>query len=109
MKTSSHKILTFLEKNSPATVEQIALAVDLTRADVRYQLRQLEGKGKLNRLPPTAPTSPGRPADLYSIKQQVPEAFYQIVITNLLENQDRTETFPQSIVRSLLGSASYSG
>jgi len=109
MKTTTNKILTFLENHNPATVEQIAQAVDLTKADVRYQLRQLEAIGRINRMPPVASTSPGRPAGLFSIKPQVPENFYRLVIEVLLDNRGLSGDSAQAIVRALLGSAGYSG
>ncbi len=109
MKTTTNKILTFLQKNSPATVEQIAHAVDLTRADVRYQLHQLEAIGRITHMPPVASPTPGRPAGLFSLKPLVPEMLYQLVIEVLIDHREKPGDSAPAIVRALLGSAGYSG
>ena len=59
--STEEEILTILSKNRPMTVLQIANSINLTKADIRYHLKNLLRKGKISKTEPII-IKRGRPA-----------------------------------------------
>ena len=80
MKTND-KLLDYLKIYGPLRVFDMAAALELTPADIRYQLRMLMSAGLVQSINPEPSVARGRPAAKFEVVSQVPLAN----ATNLLE------------------------
>jgi len=71
MKTSD-KLLNHLIKYGPSRVIDLSIALDLTPADIRYQLKTLISSGLVETLNPKSALARGRPATIFVAVSQVP-------------------------------------
>lgn len=71
MKTSD-KLLNHLIKYGPSRVIDLSIALDLTPADIRYQLKTLIFTGLVESLRPKSTLARGRPATRFVAVSQVP-------------------------------------
>jgi predicted ArsR family transcriptional regulator len=71
MKTSD-KLLNHLIKYGPSRVIDLSIALDLTPADIRYQLKTLSSSGLVESLHPKSVLARGRPATRFVAASQVP-------------------------------------
>lgn len=77
MKTSN-KLLNHLAKYGPSRVIDLASSLDLTRSDIRYQLKALISAGLVESIHSDSSLSRGRPATRFAAISQLPveNAFY---------------------------------
>lgn len=84
--STSTQIKQYLQSHQPAGVDQISRALDLTRADIHYHIRQLLDRGEIvvHNQKRTS-TSPGRPARQYQLFESVPLATTRSILSVLLK------------------------
>lgn len=81
------KILDYLSSNGPSKVSEIAIKLDLTVADVRYQLKRLITESKVEPLERLQGSMRGRPALKFAAVSQLPQKAAVVLLemwTNLL-------------------------
>lgn len=109
MNTSLH-IKQHLRQNQPASVDQISRALDLTKADIQYHIRQLLDRGEIVAHPLKLHTStPGRPARQYQLVESVPIATTRSILSVLLgellgnaPSLEDTKTYGNKIAQVIL-------
>jgi predicted ArsR family transcriptional regulator len=79
MKSIRDLILEFFDKNQSASVSDLSLALHVTRADVRYHLKQIAAEGGIERFKTIKSDQKGRPGHLYRIPPKAqPNNYLQI-------------------------------
>lgn len=91
MKTST-LIESVLLKNGPCTVRDLSLALGVSKADIRYNLKPLKHANKIDEIPPATYTlNRGRPASRFIIVNQLSvnhlEHLLNLVLTRLLDKK----------------------
>jgi predicted ArsR family transcriptional regulator len=86
-------IIAFLSKNGPGSVSEIALSLNLTRADIRYHLKLLLSSQQVVKIDQNEISSKrGRPAARYEIKQALSpdnlEALLNLLSHTMLASKD---------------------
>lgn len=98
---TSQKILTHLEKHGPASVADLAHALDRSKADVRQQVTLLLNADSIRKLPPAAAVGAGRPAARYAAVVNPPRRLTQTLLNNLV-TQLKSFISIQTLVDDLL-------
>ncbi|MDO9085935.1 MAG: winged helix-turn-helix transcriptional regulator [Anaerolineaceae bacterium] len=70
--STDEEIINILSKNIPMSVNQLATLLNLTKADIRYQIKKLHKSGKVVKIEPELNLR-GRPASRYKIS----DSFYK--------------------------------
>ena len=114
---TSAQIKQFLQQHQPTGVDQISRALDLTKADIHYHIRQLLDRGEIAiETQKRRSNSPGRPARLYHLVESVPITTTRLILSVLLLETmgnppavDRTQAVANGIASAILSSCqSYS-
>lgn len=82
--TTEEEIINFLSKNNSKTIFQIAIHLNLTKADIRYQLNKLQKKGIINKIEPEL-SHRGRPAARYKISDFFYKNNYQSLFEAIIQ------------------------
>lgn len=107
---TSERIKHYLKQHQPTGVDQISRALDLTKADIHYHIRQLIDRGEIvvNHQKMHSP-APGRPARQYRLVESVPIATTRLILSvflvELLGNtlsSERTLTISKQIAEVTL-------
>lgn len=97
MDKTEDEILALIANQQPMTIAQIAKNLNLTKADIRYQITKLLKANKLNTVYPIT-GEPGRPA----IRYQVAENYYSDNYSFLLEAFIKTFMLSEDDVKNLV-------
>jgi len=68
--STSQEILQYLKSHKRATVREISIGLSLTKADIRYHLKQLIADNAITALPDITSGSQGRPARVFMLSPQ---------------------------------------
>lgn len=68
--STSQEILQYLKSHKRATVHEISIGLSLTKADIRYHLKQLIADNAITALPDITSGSQGRPARVFMLSPQ---------------------------------------
>ncbi len=91
MKTKTfQKILSHLENHGPATVADLALVLDRTKADIRQQMDLLLDSGSVIKLTPTESSSTGRPAARFACVSNPPRRLTWLLINGFVDHSEST-------------------
>jgi hypothetical protein len=101
MKTSN-LIESFLHKNGPSTVRDLSLALGVSKADIRYNLKLLKRADKIAEVPPAANSlTRGRPSARFILVNQLTvnnlEHLLNLVLTRQFDKKP-----PEQIVDELM-------
>ncbi|MEN6529892.1 MAG: winged helix-turn-helix transcriptional regulator [Anaerolineaceae bacterium] len=109
MKTTTEKILNYLENHESATVEQISHALFLSKADIHYHMQQLRKTEQVQVCLSTYQNGAGRPARRYSLVRPISPQTAQLIIallheqlSNLDQRKQISNEFPQRLANVLL-------
>jgi len=72
-----------LTKSGPLTIKELSRSLDLTKADVHYQVRQLLKNNEIYVISQKYQSGPGRPARRFQVVEDVPLLLTRLVITVL--------------------------
>ncbi len=84
MKTVRDLILDYLHKNRHATVAEMSQALHVTKADVRYHLKELAACGEIEKAATVQPAWKGRPTRLFQLTDKARPGNYQRLADALL-------------------------
>ena len=88
---TEQEIINLLAKRNPLSISEIATELNLTKADIRYHIKNLLLKNKLIKVSPRKGI-PGRPAIRYSISNDVYNNNLEFLANSLLSlSSDKTE------------------
>jgi hypothetical protein len=101
MKTSNN-IESILLKNGSSTVRDLSLALDVSKADIRYNLKLLKNAKRIAEVPPTSnPTNRGRPSTRFFLINYPTVSNLEHLLNQLLTGLLSTKS-PAQIVDLLL-------
>lgn len=80
MNNTAEKILAFLEKRNLASIAEISTYLQLSRADIRYQMKGLIGMGKIRTASIEKSSCAGRPRATFEIIRPVPSLLIRKMI-----------------------------
>lgn len=82
---TSDRVKIYLSQMNVATVDQLSNALDLTKADIHYHIRQLLERNEISIEPILKrSTGAGRPARQYRLTESVPITTTRLIVTSLL-------------------------
>lgn len=88
-KTTTEEFITLLQNNPPLSVTEISKLLNLTKADIRYQIGILSKMDKIKILPPENSSKPGRPAHRYTLANHgYPDNLIDILLAFIQYHQD---------------------
>lgn len=87
---TSDRIKNYLSRNHSASVYELSQALDLSKADIHYHIRNLLSDGVIAARPPEQTQSPGRPARLFELVELPPLPITRLLISHLLNEASPT-------------------
>jgi predicted ArsR family transcriptional regulator len=100
---TSQRILAHLENHGPATVADLAIALDRTKADIRQHMDVLLVSESVNRLMPAEPTTAGRPAARFAAVSSPPSRLTWLLINSLVDRADDSNAIQQVVSHLIRG------
>ncbi len=97
MKTVRDSILDYFHKNRHATVAELSQALHVTKADVRYHLKELAAGGEIEKATTVQPAWKGRPTRLFQLTDKARPGNYQRLADALLSFCDGNATTAQAV------------
>ncbi len=84
MKTIRELILEYLQKNHPTSVAELSQMLHVTKADIRYHLKELASAGEIEKAATIQPNWKGRPTRLYQLAERARPGNYRRLADALL-------------------------
>ena len=91
-------MLEYIYKNQAASVAELSAALQVTRMDIRYHLKQLTKDGKIERLRSVKTTSKGRPTYFYRIPTRAEPNNYRQIANILLSHNSKINSEEDLVV-----------